>query len=134
MASDSTYKLMWRNVYPLPYNFDAVNFTISVRRVFLSGYGDTLNKIGNDYFSSILGLTDNNGFVHIGNTEMFDIDHRLLIIPPFLADSGFKNNEPFSNPKLGIMNTNHSIYYENGELFAEIMPKYSILMMVSSFN
>jgi hypothetical protein len=123
VETDSSFSLMWRNVYAMPGDFDVSKFIIRVKRVPASG--DTTDRFGPTLFSSILGLTDNNGNANIGASSIFDVENRLLFIPPFI-ENGKLNNKPFANPALGIENANPDIYRKTQEMFDEIKKKYSI--------
>ncbi len=126
VETDSNYTLMWRNVYSMPSDFDVSKFKIQVKRI--PEAGDTLDRdVGGMLFSSILGLTDANGNANIGSTAIYDIENRLLIIPPF-SESGALNNKPFENPALGKENTNPDIYRLTAENFEQLKSKYDIVM------
>jgi hypothetical protein len=130
-ASDPNFTLMWRNVYSMPSDFDVSKFKLQVKRVPEAGSGDTSATAGPTLYSSILGLTDINGNANINSTSIFDIENRLLIIPPF-SEGGKLNNKPFTNPALnavpGSENTNPGIYTMTQDSLTELKAKYEITM------
>jgi len=128
ILTDSNFKLMWRNVYQLPSGLDTTTFRLVVQRV--PEQNDTIDRIGNSLFSSILGLTDENGNAYGANSHIFDLKDNLLLIPPFITEAEYKNNEPFSNPKLGAENINTEIYQKTQEDFNEIKNKYNITIQI----
>jgi hypothetical protein len=116
-----TFKLMWRNVYPLPAGFDPTTFNVRI----VSTRDTTRDKTpAGIFFSRVLGLADNQGRALTVNMNIYDIDHSLIIIPPF--DSSASGNEPFSNPALGNSFTNSWIYKMVGSDFSNIVPMYRI--------
>jgi cell surface protein SprA len=127
VETDSNFTLMWRNVYSMPSDFDVSKFKISVKRIPDQGDTTDRDKGGTHFLSSILGLTDNNGNANIGSTAIYDIENRLLVIPPF-SENGILNNKPFENPELGNENTNPGIYRLTAENFEQLPRKYDIVM------
>jgi hypothetical protein len=131
-TNTATFPLMWRNVYDLPSGFDPQKFRIRVVRV----PDTTQSKSGLKFFSEILGLTDDKGNPLTNNTQIYDIDHKLIILPvKFTGKNGVRGNEPFSNDELGEENVNRSIYRENTTTSAtwrDIVAKYQISMSGSS--
>jgi hypothetical protein len=125
------FPLMWRNVYSLPSGFDPAKFQIRVTRY----PPDTMiDKAGSRYFSEILGLTDDKGNPYVYNSQIFDVDHGLLIFPiRFKKTSrGFLGTEPFANDTLGEENVNRDIYRKTGVDFTNIVPKFQIIMSGST--
>jgi hypothetical protein len=47
-----------------------------------------------------------------------------------MTEAGYKNNEPFSNPKLGDENIDSAIYYKTQENFNEIKDRYHITIQI----
>jgi hypothetical protein len=126
-SSDSTFSLMWRNVYMMPGDFDQSKFKIQVW--YTPQGGDSTNQAKSGLISTALGLTDANGNANIGTASIFDKENGLLIIPPYAdAKTGLLNNEPFGNPALGDNNTAADIYYKTSQEFDRILKKYSIIM------
>jgi hypothetical protein len=125
-----TFPLMWRNVYALPQPFDPAKFRLRVTRY---PPDTTTDKFGGRFFSEILGLTDDKGSPFATNTQIFDVDHGLIIMPVrFKGTSGTRGNEPFSNDTLGQDNVNRDIYRKTGADFDNILPKYLVAMSGSS--
>jgi hypothetical protein len=128
-STDTTFKLMFRNVYALPNEIDPAKFQIKVKRIPTSG-GDSTELTGPTLISSILGLVDQNKSAKITSNEIFDIADKLLIMPPF-ADTAI-GNEPFANPALGANNMTPDIYTKTSDAFNEIKAIYNISMTGSS--
>ena len=128
-----TYNLMWRNVYSLPTSdFDESKFVLKVKRIPEAG-GDSTELNGTTLLSSILGITDTKGVPLITYSDIFDRENKLLIIPPY-DSAGTLHNTPFTNTGLGENNTNPKIYkyYKSDLEYAQITPKYAIIMSGSS--
>jgi hypothetical protein len=122
-STSPTFPLMWRNVYPLLFGFDLATFKLRVTRY---PPDSTVERAPNGrLFSGVLGLTDDKGMPYSNNIAIFDVDHGLLIIPPF--DSTPNGNEPFSNPALGPDFTNPWIYKMTGADFDNVVPQFMIL-------
>jgi hypothetical protein len=117
---DSTYPtfpLMWRNIYILPAVVNIANFDI---RIVLARDSMIDRALDGRLFTEVLGLSDKNGMPYSSNNHIFDFERSLLIIPAF--DSSGRGNEPFSNPALGLDNTNTRIYKNVGSDFSEKTP------------
>jgi hypothetical protein len=117
----STFKLMWRNVYPLPAGFDPTTFNVRIVPTSDTTRDRTVNGI---LFSRVLGLTDDQGYAFTSNIAIYDPNISLIIIPPF--DSSTNGNEPFSNPALGAGYTDLWIYKMVGSDFNVIVPQFKI--------
>jgi cell surface protein SprA len=130
-ATSPTFSLMWRNVYTLPAPFDPTKFKLRVTK---AQQDTSIDKVNGQFFSNILGLTDDKGVPFATNAQIFDVEHSLVILPNFTPkDATVRGNEPFSNPALGSDNTDADIYQKTGVDFSEhITPKYRIMMSGSS--
>jgi hypothetical protein len=131
---DSSYTdifpLMWRNVYQMPNNFDLTKCRVRVVRT----PDTTIEKTaGGRFFSEVLGLTDDKGSPLATNSQIYDVDHGLIILPVrFTSNAVARGNEPFSNDVLGEDNVNREIYRKTGTDYTNIVPKYKIMMSGSS--
>lgn len=132
VEADSTFLLMWRNVYEIRGDVRADDFEISIVRDF--GAGDTASKretpAPRKYFANLLGIADENARPLTSNTEIFDFDNGYLIFPDL---------EPFGNSDL--LGSNNSVgnatpvIYEvelNKTEFTEAPAHFSIYMSGTS--
>ncbi len=130
-----SYWLLWRNVYEIPSGAKRDDFKISITRT-VEGVTYEKNDKG-QYFTTILGLADENNKTYVSNSDIFDFDRGYLIIPPFGNDP--KGNLPFANPALGttrdIENANPAIYRvtetdpdEEGNKWSDYDAKFEIGM------
>ena len=105
----STFPLMWRNVYLMPTGFDPQKFRLRISEV-----RDTSKYQGASgrFFSEILGLATTAGDPLSSNSQLYDVDHGLIILPVrFKTGKNGMGIEPFSNDTLGDGNTNRAIYH-----------------------
>ena len=124
----STFPLMWRNVYTLPTGFDPAKFRLRMTRY--PPADTTTDKFGGRFFSEILGLTDDKGNPLASNSQIYDVDHNLIIMP--VRFKGAHGNEPFSNDALGPDNVTREIYRKTGVDFDNIPRKFQMAMSGSS--
>jgi len=99
VPTDSTFHLMWRNVYRMPAEVSD-DFEITVEKI-ISGQ-DTTKQFNGLPLSHILGLADKSGNAYRQRTEIFGSRAEgggYLVIPPFANEQ--IGNQPFRNPALG---------------------------------
>jgi cell surface protein SprA len=132
---DTTYRLMWRNVYQMPSGFDPSKFRLHIVTV----QDTSVSKAKNGrFFSEILGLTNDKGDPLATTTQIYDVDHGLIILPVRFKKSlttGGLGNEPFSNDSLGNGDfTNPNIYRmtATSQDWQNIINKYQLMMSGSS--
>lgn len=113
-STDSTYFLMWRNVYALDPNARPEDFTLEVFRKTSKGEREK-NNLAGDLYAHILKLTDGNGNAEVGDDKIFNFIDKYMVLPPF--DNDTIGNQPFRNPALGKSldgsdNSNKEIYLD----------------------
>ncbi|KMQ49746.1 hypothetical protein CHISP_3344 [Chitinispirillum alkaliphilum] len=124
-VNDSTYDLMWRNVYRIPLEKDLSNLRLEFLHV-EPGTADTTRHVrgSNRFISDVLGVSENNQ-LKTQDKRIFDTDNGFLIIPPF--DSTFHGNEPFANPELlELADTTIYRYSHTSSTFREYRPSFRI--------
>ncbi|MBN1983038.1 MAG: hypothetical protein JW795_16010, partial [Chitinivibrionales bacterium] len=109
---DSTYFLMWRNVYDLPSQAKPEDIKISVVRN-VQGASPVTRNSANKLFSEILGITDANEKVNADQGSIFDFDHSYLFLPQFNGTLPFLNPDLGQLPDNGGNNINPTIYYDS---------------------
>ncbi len=129
-TADSTYHLMWRNVYRIPANAEQQDFKLSITRVEVSD-SNTVTEDGT-YFGQVLGVSDEKGNARKEYKEIFDFSRGYVIFPPF--NDPLLGNRPFANPALGKDNTNAGIYTvpHDEEEFSRIQHKYDLSLSGST--
>jgi len=145
-ATDSTWHLMWRNVYQIPEGANVDNFELKMYRL-VSGSSDSseTEPSSGRYYTEILGIADRSGkplttysgLNADGKTAIFDFQNKYFVIPPYAADT--LGNRPFTNPALGLTssesNTNPNIYiFKQGSTnwTQNITDKYAMFMTGST--
>jgi|WetSurMetagenome_2_1015567.scaffolds.fasta_scaffold00226_19 hypothetical protein len=127
----TTFPLMWRNVYAMPSGFDPQKFRL---RVVLAT--DTSKNLtpGGRFFSEVLGLTNDKGDPLATNTQIYDVDHSLIILPVRFKTSstGGSGMEPFANDTLGEGNTDRNMYRYTSTDWNNIVALYQLIMSGSS--
>ncbi len=121
--TDSTFHLMWRNVYRIPQGAEQQDFKLTIKRITSE---DTLSVLDGREIGHILGITNEKGNVLKEYQEIFDFSRGFVIFPPF--DDPETGNRPFANPALGANNSNDSIYliYHKDPDFADLEYKYDL--------
>ncbi|MBD3391965.1 MAG: hypothetical protein GF418_07845, partial [Chitinivibrionales bacterium] len=138
--ADSTWHLMWRNVYEIPRNTNVDNFELRVQRP-IPGTEDSAEVVGGKRFSYILGLSDENGNPKVeesglnadGKSAIYDFENGYIVLPPYEAGDSLANR-PFTNPDLGKTNNesnlNDTIYITEpeGAAWNKITSKFVMIM------
>ncbi len=122
---DSTYHLMWRNVYRISTRGNRSDLRLNFLHV-PTGTTDTVTHVPgtNNFISDVLGVSENN-VLKVTNERIVDWDNGYLIVPPF--DSSFHGNEPFSNPDLKeLADTTIYRFSHTSPIFREYRPKFRI--------
>jgi hypothetical protein len=91
------FYLMWRNVYTLDTN-QMATFNLTLKR-HVEGEKDSSLYEGDSMLSAILGLTNKEGKPQIEYEQIYDKQHKYIIVPPYGECPTC--NEPFNNPALG---------------------------------
>ncbi len=96
-SSDSTFSLMWRNVFDI-YGMSEQDFSVELVYVDPAKTDDTIKHVeGKKLISDVIGLTEN-GKANTKNSDIFAFNKSEIILPPFSSDP--QGNEPFANPEL----------------------------------
>lgn len=119
------FSLEWRNVYRMPRN-PSEDFKIRVEHT--PAGEDTSEEIlegpsAGKRLSDVMGLTED-GKPDLGNDQIYDTEHGVLIIPPF-PDAQI-GNQPFRNPAIG--DTVPWIYTQSSNYFRDSSSRYTIVM------
>ncbi len=127
-SADSTWWLMWRNVYRMPQGASLESFDLTVRNV----TGDTSEQVDNEYFAHILQIADESGQPLKQISDIYDFNNGYLIVPPYSDTT--RGNLPFANPALGKTdqkrNTNYDIYKfpQNEYTLENVQTQYQLVM------
>jgi cell surface protein SprA len=145
-ATDSTWNLMWRNVYIIPDGANVDNFEFKMFRKVSSADSSEINSLGKRY-ADVIGVAENgkplttrSGLNADGKKAIFDFQNRYFVIPLYTTADSLASR-PFTNPALGsaagssgLSNICTEIYTKspNDDWWNKTEPKYVMYMTGSS--